>query len=73
LETVSLANLADAVETALVLDVIDPASIRMIVEHRAEGPVPVFSLDGRPHLASVRVPVTNVAAYGDLLTGEGVR
>ena len=40
---------------------------------RAERPVPVFNLDGRPHLASVRVPATDVSAYGALLAREGAR
>lgn len=73
LETYSLAQLTDAVESALLIDVIDPDSIRLILDHRADRPVPVFSLDGRPHLAGVRVPVTDVAAYGVLLAGEGTR
>jgi hypothetical protein len=34
---------------ALDIDVIDADSIRTIVEHRAERPVELFSLDGRPH------------------------
>jgi transposase len=73
LETFSLVQLTDAVESALAIDVIDPDSIRVILDHRADRPVPVFSLDGRPHLASVQVPATNVAAYGVLLAGEGSR
>ena len=73
LETVSLTQLTDAVESALQIDVIDPDSIRLILDHLAERPVPVSSLDGRPHLASVQVPVTDVAAYGALLAGEGSR
>ncbi|HUR52596.1 MAG TPA: IS21 family transposase [Gemmataceae bacterium] len=73
LETYSLAQLSDAVESALAIDVTDPDSIRVILDHRADCPVPVFSLDGRPHLAGVRVPVTDVAAYGVLLAGEGTR
>lgn len=73
LERFSLAQLTDAVESALAINVIDPDSIRVILDHRADRPVPVFSLDGRPHLASVRVAVTNVAAYGVLLAGEGSR
>lgn len=60
--------LTGAVEFALDIDVIDPDSIRTIVEHRAEGPVELFSLDGRPHLAHVRIETTDVAAYGALLT-----
>lgn len=68
LEKFSLAQLTGAVEYALDIDVIDPESIRTIVEHRAERPVALFSLDGRPHLALVRVETTDVAAYGALLT-----
>ena len=73
LETFSLAQLTDAVESALAIDLIDPDAIRLILDHRADRPVPVFNLDGRPHLASVRVPVTDVSAYGALLAGEGTR
>jgi len=73
LETVSLAQLTDAVESALAMDVSDPDAIRLILDRRAERPVPVFNLDGRPHLASVRVPVTDVSAYGALLAREGTR
>ena len=73
LETYSLAQLTDAVGSALAIDVTDPDSIRVILDHRADRPVPVFSLDGRPHLAGVRVAVTDVAAYGALLAGEGSR
>jgi transposase len=68
LERFSLAQLTGAVEYALDIDVIDPDSIRTIIEHRAEQPVALFSLDGRPHLTQVRVETTDVAAYGALLT-----
>ena len=68
LEKFSLPQLTEAIEYALDIDVIDPESIRTIVEHRAERPVALFSLDGRPHLALVRVETTDVAAYGALLT-----
>lgn len=68
LEKFSLPQLTGAIEYALDIDVIDPESIRTIVEHRAEQPVALFSLDGRPHLALVRVETTDVAAYGALLT-----
>ena len=73
LEIYSLRQLTDAVESALAIDVIDPDSIGVILDHRLDRPVPVFSLDGRPHLAGVQVAVTDVAAYGVLLAGEGMR
>jgi transposase len=68
LEKFTLEQLTDAVEYALDIDVIDPDSIRVIVEHRAERPVAFFSLEGRPELQAVRIETTNVAAYGQLLT-----
>ena len=60
-------ELSGAVEYALDIDVIDPESLRTIVEHRAEQPVEIFPLDGRPHLAYVRVETTDVSSYQALL------
>jgi transposase len=68
LETHSLARLTDAVEAALAIGVEDPDSIRSVLDHRADRPAELFRLDGRPHLAGVRVPPTDVAAYASLLT-----
>jgi len=68
LESFTLAQLTDAVEYALDIDVIDPDSIRVIVEYRSQTPVELFSLDGRPELARVRVETTDVSAYQSLLT-----
>jgi transposase len=67
LEKFSLSQLAEAVEYALDIDVIDADSIRTIVEHRADQPVKLFPLDGRPHLAHVRVETTDVSSYQSLL------
>lgn len=67
LEKFPLAQLAEAVEYALDIDVIDADSIRTIVEHRNEEPVKLFALDGRPHLAHVRVETTDVSCYQALL------
>ncbi len=67
LESYSLAQLTDAVEYALDIDVTDPDSIRVIVEYRSQTPVELFSLDGRPELARVRVETTDVSAYQSLL------
>ena len=67
LEKFSLEQLTGAVEYALDIDVLDVDSIRTIVEHRSDRPVPLFSLDGRPHLAHVRVEQTDVSAYQTLL------
>ncbi len=70
LESVSLPQLADAVDYALDIGVHDADAIRVIVEHRRETPVSLFSLDGRPHLKLVDVGRTDVAAYQSLLAEE---
>jgi transposase len=67
LEKFSLPQLAEAVEYALDIDVIDADSIRTVVEHRTDQPVKLFPLDGRPHLAHVRVETTDVSSYQVLL------
>lgn len=67
LERFSLAQLTAAVEYALDIDVIDADSIRTIVEHQSDQPVALFPLDGRPHLAQVRVEMTDVSSYQALL------
>lgn len=67
LEKFELTQLTSAIEYALDIDVIDADSIRTIVEHRADQPLELFSLDGRPQLAQVRVETTDVSAYQALL------
>jgi len=70
LEKFSLSQLTAAVEYALDIDVIDAASIRTIAEHRADEPVKLFPLDGRPQLAHVRVETTDVSSYQALLDNQ---
>ena len=69
LEKHTLPQLTDAVEYALDLDVIDPESVRVILDFRADKPVALFPLDGHLHLHGVRVETTDVNAYNCLLTG----
>jgi transposase len=69
LEKFALEQLTSAIEYALDIDVIDADSIRTIVEHRSDQPVELFPLDGRPHLAHVRVETTDVSSYQALLEG----
>jgi hypothetical protein len=68
LERHSLEQLTYAVEYALDVDVIDPESVRVILDYRADRPVNLFPLDGRLHLQGVRVETTDVNAYNVLLT-----
>jgi hypothetical protein len=70
LENCSLSQLTDAVEYALDIGVCDAHSVRVILEHRQESPVALFSLDGRPHLKTVHVAQTDVTTYQSLLTEE---
>jgi len=67
LESFTLVQLTDAVNYALDIDVIDPDSIRLIVEYRCQEPVELFSLRGRPRLALVRVETTDPSSYQALL------
>jgi hypothetical protein len=71
LETHTVPQLADAVEYALGIGAVDPDSIRVVLDHRADRPVALFTRDGRPHLAGVRVEPTDVTAYGALLADGG--
>jgi transposase len=71
LETHTVGQLADAVEYALGIGATDPDSIRVVLDHRADQPVELFTLDGRPHLAGVRVEPTDVSAYRALLAEGG--
>ena len=58
-----------AVERALELGVADADAVRLILEHRREDPVGLFSLDGRPHLKLVGVPSPDLSAYASLAPG----
>ena len=67
LERHSLAQLTDAVAYALDLGVVDPDSVRVILDYRADRPVALFPLDGHLHLHGVRVAVTDIRGYNVLL------
>ncbi|MGE5756766.1 MAG: IS21 family transposase [Planctomycetaceae bacterium] len=69
LERAGLGELTRAVERALELGVADADAVRLILEHRREQPVGLFSLDGRPHLRLVTVPVPDLGAYSSLTAG----
>tara|TARA_B100001123_G_scaffold414770_1_gene514611 strand:+ start:351 stop:1844 length:1494 start_codon:yes stop_codon:yes gene_type:complete len=71
LEQATIQELERAVEYALDIDITDANSIRVILEHRRESPVALFSLDGRPHLKAVQVEATHPQAYQSLLATGG--
>lgn len=68
LERFTVEEVASGVDYALDIGLSDADSIRSVVEHRADSPIPLFSLEGRPHLACVHVETTPVSAYQALLT-----
>jgi transposase len=68
-ESTTVRELANAVEHALSIGAINHDAIRLILEHRREQPVRMFSLDGRLHLAAVRVQPPDLHAYRGLLVG----
>lgn len=71
LERCSLAELTAAVEQALAFGVSTADGVRVVLEQTRETPVPLFPLDGRPHLAGVSVPTPDLTAYHALRAGGG--
>tara|TARA_R100000789_G_C3017065_1_gene152677 strand:+ start:157 stop:1659 length:1503 start_codon:yes stop_codon:yes gene_type:complete len=69
LERTSLPRLKRAVEYGLEIGVLNVEAIRVILDAQAEQPIPLFCLDGRPHLKFVRVAQTDISAYQTLLIG----
>jgi transposase len=69
LESATIRQVADAVEYALGIGAIDGDAIQLILEHRRESPIELFSLDRRPHLAGIHVESPDLNAYDELLVG----
>jgi DNA polymerase III epsilon subunit-like protein len=70
LERATMAELTRAVERTLAAGASDVEAVRIFLETGRESPAPIFSLDGRPHLASVAVPAPNLEAYALLQRRE---
>ena len=75
LESSTIRQLAGAVEAAINLGCEDVDAIRLILEHRAEAPIPLFSLDGHPNLKPFALDPPDLSAYSsltnDVLTQQG--
>jgi hypothetical protein len=69
LETATATQLAGAIEQALFIGATSVDAIKLILEHRRQAPIALFSLDGHPHLKSVRVPGVDLTGYGGLTEG----
>jgi transposase len=72
LEHATVGELKRAVQRALELGTHTADAVKVILEGQRETPLAMFSLDGRPHLAHVRVAEPDLAAYAVLTaTAEG--
>ena len=69
LEQVSVEQLHTAIMQALSLGANTSDAVRVILEQRREQAVPLFPLDGRPHLKGVSVPTPDLHAYHVLCEG----
>jgi transposase len=63
LEHASLRELTTAVEVALSIGATGADAVRLILLHRAERPVGLFSLDGHPHLKLFAIDPPDIGAY----------
>ena len=66
MERCSLNQLAGAVIAALEINATSAEAIALVLAHRMEAPVSLFSLDGMPHLKSFAIEKPDLAAYGEL-------
>jgi hypothetical protein len=73
LEKHDLAAVTAAVERALTLALDNAHAVRLLLERALERPTAGFDLSGRPKLSAVRVPPPDLAAYGSLTSGKGVK
>ena len=63
MEHASLSSLTDAVRAALDIGATSSDAIGLILRHRSERPVGLFSLDGHPHLKSFAIEPPDLGAY----------
>ena len=66
MEHATLSELTKAVDVALGIGATSADAISLIVAHRAERRVGLFSLDGHPHLKSVAIEPPDLSAYAAL-------
>ena len=66
LEHASVGELAGAVQSALEIGATSSDAIALILHHRQERPVELFSLDGHPHLRPFAIDPPDLSAYACL-------
>jgi transposase len=70
LERATIRELSGAIESAINLGTENAEAVSLILTHRAERPVALFSLDGHPHLKSFVLDPPDLSAYLTL-TNQG--
>jgi len=66
MERASVRELAGAIRVALSIGATSPDAVSLILHHRQERPVSLFSLDGLPHLRPYRIEPPDLSAYASL-------
>src|SRR5207245_2788515 len=66
MEHASLKELSSAVSYALSIGASAPEAIELILHHRGDKPVALFSLDSHPHLRPYRIDPPDLSAYASL-------
>jgi len=66
LERASVTELAGAVQAALAIGATSSDAISLILHHRAERPISLFSLDGHPHLRPFVIEAPDLSVYASL-------
>jgi len=66
MEKASVHQLARAVEVALSIGATSVDAVSLILSHREDRPVALFSLDGHPHLGSFVIDPPDLGAYSTL-------
>jgi transposase len=66
LERASVGELAGAAEQALSIGATAPEAVELILRHRQERPVALFSLDAHPHLRPYLIDPPDLLAYSSL-------
>ena len=66
MERATLRQLTDAIEAALSIGAESADAVSLILFHRQERPVGLFSLDGHPHLKSFLLDPPDLGAYSTL-------
>ncbi len=66
LERASVRELADAIRAALSIGATSSDAVSLILHHRQERPVSLFSLDGHPHLRPYVLEAPDLSAYASL-------